>query len=124
MTRLELFNLLRSINQEVDIYNIGEKTGVCESPYIVVKYEQQQLSYALSAGGWQYIHLYFYAPIGDFDTLYEISDKVYKALKAHNLIEVTGNISPEFLEVETTSGNSGAVNAIARRLEIRIPKEV
>ncbi len=124
MTRKDLFKLINKIYPDAIVYNIGEKTGACEEKYIVIKYEQQfKNSTQIAAGGWQYIHLFCYAPIGDYDGLDEMAATIYKKLKGYKNIELTGSISPEFLEVATV-GDVGAINGIGRRIELRIPKEV
>ncbi|WP_443660493.1 hypothetical protein [Clostridium algidicarnis] len=111
MTRKEIFDILNPI---YPCYAIGEHQGECIGPYIVLKFDNQMASMNNANCGWQFVHVFLYAPIGDITILDDMAMRVQKALKGK--LEFTGDITPELIEDEK--------KAYFRRLKYRIPKEV
>lgn len=122
MTRKELFNFLKQYCENV--YNIGENRSVDNIEYIVMKYINQMKPVGvISAGGWQYVHIFVYVTRYDYDRLDSLINELCTAFKNHDIIELTG-LSEEFLESGSQQHSAITINAIGRRIEIRIPKEV
>ncbi|CAM3004746.1 hypothetical protein HAHI6034_10880 [Hathewaya histolytica] len=111
MTRKEIFDILDPI---YPCYAIGEHKGECTEPYLVLKFDNQLVSMNNSKCGWQVVHVFLYAPLGDITILDDMLENVQRALKCN--LEATGNITPEMVEDEN--------KAYTRRIKYRIPKEV
>ncbi|NFD54681.1 hypothetical protein EXN53_03125 [Clostridium botulinum] len=111
MTRKEIFDLVDPI---YPCYAIGEHEGECIKPYVVLKFENQLSSMNNSQCGWQFVHVFLYAPLGDITVLDEMCIKVQETLKEK--LEFTGDITAELIENEK--------KAYFRRLKYKIPKEV
>ncbi|AJE10953.1 hypothetical protein EXN65_18280 [Clostridium botulinum] len=111
MTRKEIFDLIDPL---YPCYAIGEHEGECTEPYVVLKFENQLSSMNNSQCGWQFVHVFLYAPLGDITILDEMLNKVQKLL--NEKLEFTGDIAPELIDNEK--------KAYFRRLKYRIPKEV
>lgn len=95
-------------------YAIGEHKGECLTPYVVLKFDNQLQSMNNSQCGWQYVHVFLYAPLGDITVLDKMVIDIKKELKGR--LEDTGEITPEIIEEEK--------KAYSRRIKYRIPKEV
>ncbi|AUM99589.1 hypothetical protein [Clostridium botulinum] len=111
MTRKEIFDLVDPI---YPCYAIGEHEGECIKPYVVLKFENQLSSMNNSQCGWQFVHVFLYAPLGDITVLDEMCIKSQETLKEK--LEFTGDITAELIENEK--------KAYFRRLKYKIPKEV
>lgn len=111
MTRKDIFNLIDPI---YPTYAIGEHKGECTEPYTVLKFDNQLSSMNNSQFGWQVVHVFCYAPLGDITVLDDMITKIQKQLKTH--LEFTGDITSELIDDEK--------KAYFRRLKYRIPKEV
>ncbi|MCY6372464.1 hypothetical protein [Clostridium ganghwense] len=111
MNRQELFNLLDPV---YPTYAIGEHKGECIESYIVLKFDGQLTSMNNSQCGWQFVHIFLYAPLGDITILDDMILEVKQALK--NKLEDTGEITPEIIDSDK--------KAYMRRIKYRIPKEV
>lgn len=111
MTRKQLFDVLDPV---YPCYAIGEYQGECSEPHLVLKFDNQLQSVNNSQCGWQYVHVFLYAPLGDITALDEMIPKVKRVLKG--VMEDTGEITPEVAD-ETKK-------AYTRRIKYRIPKEV
>lgn len=109
--RKRLFDILDKI---YPCYAIGEHKGKCDSPYIVMKFDSQLVSISNSGCGWQMLTIFLYAPLGDITVLDDMTIPIKNALK--NIVEFTGEISPEEIEEEK--------EAYFKILKFRIPKEV
>lgn len=108
--RKRIFNALDSI---YPCYSIAEHKGKCESPYIVMKFENQFNSLSNSNCGWQVVTFFLYSPLGDITVL----DSMIKPVKnALSFLEWTGEITSEIVDEQK--------EAYCRRLKFRIPKEV
>lgn len=111
MTRKDIFNILDPI---YPCYAIGEHQGECAEPYLVLKFDSQMQSMNNSQCGWQFVHVFLYAPLGDITVLDDMVIEVQQSLK--DILEYTGQITPEIID--------DRVKAYTRRLTYRIPKEV
>lgn len=111
MIRKRLFDVLDPI---YPCYAIGEHQGECIKPYAVLKFDNQLQSMNNSQCGWQFVHVFCYAPLGDITVLDDMIPRVKSALKG--ILEDTGEITPEAIEEEK--------KAYFRRIKYRIPKEV
>lgn len=111
MTRLQLTNILEGL---LPTYSVGQKTGLCTEPYLVVKYKPQIPSVSNSHGGWQYLEIMVYVPDTSIIALDGILTQVKTTLRG--LVEITGNMTPDYHDQE--------VKAYMRAIEFRIPKEV
>lgn len=109
--RKKLFDILDPI---YPCYAVGEHQGECKEPYIVLKFDNQLQSMNNSQCGWQFVHVFLYAPLGDITVLDQMIKPIKTALK--NTLEDTGEITPEIIDEEK--------KAYTRRLKYRIPKEV
>lgn len=113
MKRIDLFQILNDI---YPCFNIGEHTGEIKESYTVIKYENQ-ITGVNSAGGWQYVNIFCYAPLYDITVLADMCTNIIKALKKYkDTLEFTGEITPEVVD--------DTVKAYCRRIKYRIPKEV
>lgn len=106
-----MFDILDSI---YPCYAIGEHSGECKEPYIVLKFDGQLASVNNSLCGWQFVHVFLYAPLGDITALDDMIVPVQGALK--EILEFTGEITPEVIDDEKKS--------YTRRLTYKKPKEV
>ena len=111
MKRKEIFNL---INPYVPCFMIGEHQGECKSEYVVLKFDNQFVSVSNVNGGWQFVYIYCYTPLGNISALDSLVVKVIDILK--NKLEFTGMITPEVIEPE--------LKAYSKRLTFRYAKEV
>lgn len=110
MIRKRIFDVLDPI---YPCYAIGEHQGECVEPYAVLKFDNQLQSMNNSQCGWQFVHVFCYAPLGDITVLDDMIPRVKSALKG--ILEDTGEITPEAIEEK---------RAYFRRIKYRIPKEV
>ncbi|MBB6716270.1 hypothetical protein [Clostridium gasigenes] len=111
MKRKEIFDLLDPINP---CYSIGEHQGECTEAYVVLKFDNQQASMNNSQCGWQFVHVFLYAPLADITVLDDMLEDTQKVLKGN--LEPTGDITPELIDDEK--------KAYFRRIKYKIPKEV
>lgn len=111
MTRKEIFDILDPL---YPCYAIGEHQGECKAPYAVLKFDNQVQSMNNANCGWQFVHVFLYAPLGDITVLDDMAIKAQEALKGN--LEFTGDITPELIDDDK--------QAYFRRLKYRIPKEV
>jgi len=115
MGRTSLYQILNAL---YPTYFIGQNTDNFESPYLVIKYNNQSKSVNNQAAGWQLFEIMCYVPYNDennsilpIDVMIEV---VRKALL--NDYEHTGNITPDYIDVDK--------KCAMRSIEFRIPKEV
>lgn len=111
MKRKELFDILDPI---YPCYAIGEHQGECTEPYVVLKFDGQLVSVNNSQCGWQFVHVFLYAPLGDITILDDMISPIQEALK--EVLEFTGEITPEAIDDNK--------KAYFRRLNYKKPKEV
>ncbi|MBE6067765.1 MAG: hypothetical protein E7211_08745 [Clostridium lundense] len=109
--RKKIFDLLKPL---YPTYSIGQHTGQCTSPYVVIKLGGQSASINNSIAGWQVFEVMCYCPKSSIVPLDDMIEKVKNALK-HDF-EYTGNITPDYLDEDKL--------AFMRSIKFRIPKEV
>lgn len=111
MNRKQIFDVLDPV---YPCYAIGEHQGECITPYIVLKFDGQLPSVNNTQCGWQFVHVFLFAPLCDITVLDEMVKQVQDILKT--LLEFTGEITPEIIDDNA--------KAYSRRLKYIIPKEV
>ncbi|MHC1681391.1 MAG: hypothetical protein AB6733_00260 [Clostridiaceae bacterium] len=111
MNRRQLFDIL---DQIYPCYAVGEHQGECTEAYVVLKYDTQSQSLLNAKCGWQFVHIFLYAPLGDITVLDKMVIDVQAILAG--ALEFTGDISPEVVD--------DTMKAYTRRIKYRIPKEV
>ena len=111
MNRKQIFDILDPV---YPCYAVGEHQGECVEAYVVLKYDVQSQSISNAKCGWQFVHIFLYAPFGDITVLDEMVMEVQTLLK--DVLEFTGDISPEVVD--------DTIKAYTRRLKYKIPKEV
>lgn len=109
--RKKIFYILKGL---YPVYFIGQHTGQCTSPYLVLKFGNQSTSINNNIAGWQVFEAMCYCPKSSIVPLDDMIEKVKNALK--NDFEYTGNITPDYLDEDKL--------AFMRSIQFRIPKEV
>lgn len=109
--RKNIFDLLKSL---YPVYSIGQHTGQCISPYVVLKFNGQSSSINNKNAGWQVFEVMCYCPKSSIVPLDGMIEEVKNALKSE--FEYTGNITPDYLDEDKL--------AFMRSIQFRIPKEV
>lgn len=110
--RKKIFDIL---NKLYPTYSLGQHTGLCTSPYIVVKFEEQMTSNNNSDCGWRIFKVLCYCPKSSIAPLDGMVESAKVNLEAKGF-EATGNITPDFLD-DTVQGYMSSI-------EFRIPKEI
>lgn len=95
-------------------HSVGQVSGTCTSPYLVVKFNNQEMSTSNKRAGWQNFEVLCYCPKKSILTIDTMVAAVKNALKGE--FEFTGNITPDYLDE--------AKMAYMRSIKFRIPKEV
>lgn len=110
--RKKIFDILKTL---YPTYAVGQHEGLCTSPYLVLKFNEQMTSINNDNCGWQFFKVMCYCPKSSIAPLDGMIEKAKQTLTA-NGFEFTGNITPDFLD--------DTKQAFMKSIEFRIPKEV
>lgn len=105
-----IFDLLNSL---YPTYGIGQHENDCLSPYLVLKFDNQNSSISGGLGGWQVFQVMVYIPDSSILLMDVILEEVKNKLVA-DFIEPTNNITPDFRDT--------MIKAYMRSMEFKIPK--
>ncbi|WFD12012.1 hypothetical protein [Tepidibacter hydrothermalis] len=92
----KVFDLLES--KGLDVYFPGQKEGLCESEYIVVKDGGQNHLAGTNKLGYATIDLYIYTPLAKYTRLSSLSKEVKESMKEHSYLKPSGNESPSMID--------------------------
>lgn len=109
--RKKIFDILNSI---YPTYAVGQHENECISPYLVLRFNNQDRSITGALGGFQIFEVLVYVPYSSISDLDDLLENIKIALISDNSIESTDNITPDFRDT--------TVHAYMRSIKFRCPK--
>jgi len=108
--RKKIFDLL---NVMYSTYAIGQHSGYCEDPYVVLKFNSQEKSMSGALGGFQTFEVLAYVPDSSIVSLDSMIESIRTILITEGF-ECTDRIGPDF--------NDTSIKAYMRSIEFRNPR--
>lgn len=107
-------SLIKELKKIAPVFPIGKTLNEVTEPRIVLTKGIQFASLNSELGGWQNWEVYIYVPSNSIVVLDNLVDKVQRALRRINDIEMTGSINQEFYDDQ--------LNAYMRMIQFRAPQ--
>ena len=83
---------------EVEAYSPGQKTGKCNSPYVVIKDNGQKSSVESSKVGYKTIDVIIFFPIDRYTQIESYRKEIKKSIKELKFLRATGYESPVIID--------------------------
>ena len=84
-------------NKGIDVYSIGQKQGLCDDPYVVVK-ESGQYALGSNKHGYDLIDIIIFYPVGNHSRLFSYKSNIKNYLAELNYLRKTGNETPVIVD--------------------------
>jgi hypothetical protein len=104
-----IFDILNALYPS---YAMGQHKGLCNSPYLVIKFNTQSRSVSMALGAFQSFEVLVYIPDSSITGMEDKLDEVTKALTSQGF-ESVNSITPDYHDAE--------VQAFMRSAQFRIP---
>ena len=86
-------------SEDIDVYSIGQKQGLCDDPYVVVK-ESGQYSLGSNKQGYDLVDIIIFYPIGSYSQLFSYKNDIKNHLAELKYLRKTGNETPVIIDDE------------------------
>jgi hypothetical protein len=108
--RKKIYDLLNALYPS---YFLGQKDGMCEDTYLVIKFNEQQQSLVNTKGAFQYLEVMVYVSQNSIAPIDGAIKGVIEAIR--EVAEPTGYITPDFLDTD--------VQAYTKSIQFKMKKE-
>jgi hypothetical protein len=86
-------------NKGIDVYSIGQKQGLCNDPYVVVK-ESGQYPLSSNKQGYDLVDIIIFYPVGSYSQLFSYKNDIKNYLAELKYLRKTGNETPVIIDDE------------------------
>jgi hypothetical protein len=111
MLRVELMTILDNV---APTYSVGQKTGECLEPYLVLRINELNIAIDNDIGGWQNFEVLAYVPIRSIEPLDGLVSSLITTLKSKGF--EFGGATPDYPDTN--------INAYMRSVRFRKPKGI